>query len=133
MDQRESHTGKDIEDTRAVMAEKIEMIEERVHETMEGTKSTIDNVMDKVKGVQETIEGAKSTIDNLLETIQQTVEETIERAKYTADLIEQVNQNPWLMFGSAILTGYILSSLNRERAQDQSHAREQGGGVYGNS
>jgi archaellum component FlaC len=125
MDQRESHVGKDVENTRAVMDEKMEMIESRVHETMEGTKSAIDNVMDKVKGVQETIEGAKSTVDNLLETIQYTVEETIERAKYTADLIEQVDQNPWLMFGSAILTGYILSSLNREKSPGYNPAREQ--------
>ena len=127
MDQKESQVGKDIEDTRTVMAEKIEMIEDRVHETMEGTKSTIDNVMDKVKGVQGTIEEAKSTVDNLLETIKQTMEETVVRVKYTANLIEQVDQNPWIMFGSAVLTGYVLSNLNRGRPFSQFRAREQGG------
>ncbi|MGH8069766.1 MAG: SRPBCC family protein [Candidatus Entotheonellia bacterium] len=125
MDQKESQVGKDIENTRAVMAEKIEMIEDRVHETMEGTKSTIDNVMGKVKGVQGTIDDAKSTIDDLLETIKQTMEETIVRVKYTANLIEQVDQNPWIMFGSAILTGYVLSNLNRGRPPSQLHAHEQ--------
>ena len=79
MDQRQSQVGKDIENTRAVMAEKIDMIEDRVNETMEGTKSTIDNVMHKVKDVQGTIEDAKSTVDNLLDTIKQTMEETMER------------------------------------------------------
>jgi uncharacterized membrane protein len=123
MDQRESHIGQDAEDTRAVMTEKIEMIEDRVHETMEGTKSAIDNVMDKVKGVQNTLEGAKSTVDNLLETIQYTVEETMERVKSTTDLIKQVDQNPWLMFGSAVLTGYILSSLGREGWRGQDYVR----------
>jgi uncharacterized protein with von Willebrand factor type A (vWA) domain len=126
MDQRESQVGKDIENTRAVMAEKIEMIEDRVNETVEGTKSTIDNVMHKVKDVQGTIEDAKSTVDDLLETIKQTMEETIERVKSTASLIEQVDQNPWIMFGSAILTGYILSSLNRSRPLGQTYARERG-------
>ena len=125
MDQKESQVGKDIENTRAVMAEKIEMIEDRVHETMEGTKSTIDNVMDKVKGVQGTIEEAKSTVDDLLETIKQTMEETIERVKYTANLIEQVDQNPWIMFGSAILTGYVLSNLNQGRPLSQFQAHDQ--------
>lgn len=106
------------------MAEKIEMIEERVNETMEGTKTTIDNVIHKVKDVQGTIEDAKLTVDNLLDTIKQTMEETMERVKSTASLIEQVDQNPWIMFGSAILTGYILSSLNRDNLPSQIYAHE---------
>jgi archaellum component FlaC len=125
MDQRQSQVGKDIENTRAVMSEKIEMIEDRVNETMEGTKTTIDNVMHKVKDVQGTIEDAKSTVDNLLDTIKQTMEETMERVKSTASLIEQVDQNPWIMFGSAILTGYILSSLHGDRPLSQVSAHEQ--------
>lgn len=111
MVQKESSLERDIEDTRAVMTEKIDMIENRVNETMEGTKATIDNVMDKVKGVQETIDTAKSTIDNILETIKQTMEETIERVKYTSTVIEQVDQSPWIMLGSAVLTGYVLGGL----------------------
>jgi hypothetical protein len=117
MVQKESDLEKDIEDTRTVMTEKIDMIEGRVNETMEGTKATIGNVMDKVKGVEETIENAKVTIDSLLETIKHTMEETIERVKYTATLIEQVDQNPWIMFGSAVLTGYVLGGLSEGRSR----------------
>src|SRR5919108_6442542 len=121
MDQREREVDleKDIEGTRAVMAEKIDMIEGRVHETMHGAKATVDNVMDTVKGVQETIDDVKSTIDNLLETIKHTMEETIERVKYTAAVIEQVDQNPWIMFGSAVLTGYVLSGLHETKSSGQ--------------
>ena len=111
MVQKESSLERDIEDTRAVMTEKIDMIENRVNETMEGTKATIDNVMEKVKGVQETIDTAKSTVDNILETIKHTMEETIERVKYTSTVIEQVDQSPWIMLGSAVLTGYVLGGL----------------------
>jgi uncharacterized membrane protein len=67
--------------------------------------------MEKVKGVQETIDTAKSTIDNILETIKHTMEETIERVKYTSTVIEQVDQSPWIMLGSAVLTGYVLGGL----------------------
>ena len=127
MVQKESNIEKDIEDTRTVMTEKIDKIEGRVHETMEGTKETIDNVMDKVKGVQETIEDAKVTIDSLLETVKHTMEETIERVKYTATLIEQVDQNPWIMFGSAVLTGYVLSGLSQNKLTSQYNTREKKG------
>jgi uncharacterized membrane protein len=123
MVQKESNLEKDIEDTRAVMTEKIDKIEGRVHETMEGTKETIDNVMDRVKGVQETIDSAKATIDNLLETIKHTMEETIERVKYTSSVIEQVDQNPWIMFGSAVLTGYVMGGLSQERSAGRQEIR----------
>jgi predicted S18 family serine protease len=124
MDQRESHIRQDIEETHTAITEKIEMIENRMHETMEGTKSTIDNVMDNVKRVQGTIEDAKVTVDSVLDTIKRTMDETVERVNYAADLIDQVNQNPWIMFGSAVLMGYILSSANREGLLGSGQAHE---------
>src|SRR5215475_8787855 len=131
MVQNEGRLEKDIEDTRAVMTEKIDMIEDRVNETMEGTKATIDNVMEKVKGVQETIDSTKSTIDNILETIKHTMEETIERVKYTSTVIEQVDQNPWIMLGSAVLTGYVLGGLNEGRSPSQHYIPEKKGSTIG--
>jgi uncharacterized membrane protein/ElaB/YqjD/DUF883 family membrane-anchored ribosome-binding protein len=122
MVQKENSLEKDIEETRAVMTEKIDKIENRVNETMEGTKETISSVMDKVKNVQETIDTAKSTIDNILETIKQTMEETVGRVKYTANVIEQVDQNPWIMFSSAVLTGYVLGGLNGEKLAGQHYS-----------
>jgi ElaB/YqjD/DUF883 family membrane-anchored ribosome-binding protein len=126
MDQRESHIRKDIDETRAAMTEKIEMIEERVQETMEGTKSTIDHVMDSMKQVQETVDKAKSTVDNIMDTIKYTMDETLERVRYTTDLIDQVNQNPWIMFSSAVMVGYVLGSLKREVSSSfpTQHAQE---------
>jgi hypothetical protein len=124
MDQRESHIRSDIEDTRTAMTEKIDMIENRMHETMQGTQSTIDNIMDNVKRVQGTVEEAKSTVDNIIETVKYTMDETIERVKYTTDLIEQVNQNPWIMFGSAVLIGYVLSGINQGGSSATRHARQ---------
>ncbi len=50
----------------------------------------------------------------MLESVQGTVHETVERLKPTADLLEQVQQNPWLLMGGAILLGYILGSRARE-------------------
>jgi len=106
----------------SAVTEELGKIEDRVHETMEGTKSTIDGVMDGIQHVQTTIEGAKSAVDNILETVKFAMDETIERVKYTTDLIEQVNQNPWIMFGSAVLMGYVLSTVKYEGFSDQRHA-----------
>ena len=114
MDQRASDTRRDIEGARAVMTEKIDLVEERAQETIEGVKSTVNQAMEGFTQAQETMKGAKSAIDTIVETVKLTVEETVERAKGTADLIGQVQQHPWIMLGSAILTGYILGGLARE-------------------
>jgi hypothetical protein len=50
----------------------------------------------------------------MLESGQGAVNETVERVKPTADLLDYVQQNPWLLVGSAILMGYTLGSLARE-------------------
>jgi ElaB/YqjD/DUF883 family membrane-anchored ribosome-binding protein len=121
MDHREDDIRRDIEETRAAMSGKIELIEERVQETMAGAKSTVDSVMYGFKQIQETVEKAKSTADNIIESIKCTVDETIERAKYTSDLVAQVNQNPWIMFCTAALVGYILGSLAHETSSDARH------------
>ncbi len=114
MDQRASDTRRDIEGARAAMTEKIGMVEGRAQETMEGVKSTVDQAMEGFKQVQDTVEGAKSAVDTIIESVKLTVDDTIERVKTTADLadlIDQVQQHPWLMVGSAILLGYILGGL----------------------
>jgi ElaB/YqjD/DUF883 family membrane-anchored ribosome-binding protein len=114
MDQRASDTRRDIEGARAAMTEKIGLVEERAQETIEGVKSTVDQALEGFKQAQETMEGAKSAIDTIVETVKLTVDETVERVKGTADLIDQVQQHPWIRLGSAILMGYILGGFARE-------------------
>lgn len=118
MDQRESHIKQNIEETRAAMNEKLEKIEGRVHDTMEGTRSTLDNMVGGINRVKGTIEETKSVIDNSIDTIKQAVDETVERVRYTAEVIEQVKENPWIMLGSAVLVGYVLGTLDRDQSFD---------------
>jgi hypothetical protein len=122
MDQTENHIKHNIEETRAAMNEKLDIIEQRVHRTMEGTKSTIDSFAEGVDRIKEAVEGTTSTIDNSIDAFKYAVDETVERVKSTAVLIDQVKQNPWIMLGSAVLLGYVIGSLNRQEALDKGHA-----------
>jgi uncharacterized membrane protein len=112
MVQKDSILEKEIDDTRSSMTEKIDMIESQMSEKMDAAKEKIDNVMGKFKDVQDTIDTAKNAVDSILETLKHTMEETVERVKYTSTVIQQVDQNPWIMLGSAVLTGYVLGGLN---------------------
>ena len=123
MDQTTGHSRRDIEEGRAVMTEKMGIVEEQVQATVEGVKTTVDSALERFKQAEETIEAAKSAVDSVLDSLKVTVHEMVERVKPTADLLDQVGQNPWLLIGSVILMGYILGS----RGDGKASARESAG------
>jgi hypothetical protein len=111
MDHRADDIRRDIEGTRAAMAEKVGMVAGRAQETMEAVKSTADRAREGFKQVKETVEGAKSAVNTVVDSIKLTVEGAVERVNTTADLLHQAQHNPWAMLGGAILLGYTLGSL----------------------
>jgi hypothetical protein len=113
MDETEISIRRDIDGTREAMSEKIQRLESRIHKAVEVPKSAIETIVENIDQVKCTIDETKSAIDNGLEVINHAVEETIIRVKSTAEHIAQLQHNPWIMFGSAILLGCALASLNR--------------------
>lgn len=111
-------TRQNIEDTRLAMTEKLEMLEERVRETVEGAASTVEDIVGNVKetvdttveAVKQTVEETKSSVEGIVENVKGTVGETVESVKHTFDLSYQVNQRPWLMVGGAVVAGYLLAN-----------------------
>lgn len=131
MDQREAYIKQNIVETRDAMSEKIEMIENHIYKAMEGPKSAIDTVMWNIDRFKGALEETKSAMDLSIAHIDQAVDETLVRAKSTADLIGQVKHDPWIMVGSAILMGYVIGSLNRGDLFAMHHARTQARGSCG--
>ena len=113
MDQKEAQIKRNLEETREAISDKIDMLESRIHQAVEGPKSTITAVMGSIDRAKVTIEATKSTMDNGINTINRAVDEMMASVKPIADLFTQVKQDPWIMFSSAILMGYIMGSLNR--------------------
>jgi ElaB/YqjD/DUF883 family membrane-anchored ribosome-binding protein len=88
-------THPDIEGTRAVMTDGLEVLEERVRETVEDMRSAVEDIVENVKD---------------------TVDTTVETVRHTFDLSYQVEQHPWLMFGGVTAVGYLLGSLSSSRS-----------------
>jgi ElaB/YqjD/DUF883 family membrane-anchored ribosome-binding protein len=109
-------TRQDIEATRASMTEKLELLEERVRETVESATSTVEDIMDNVKGtvnqtvevVKGTVTDAQSTVEDIVENVKDTMDGTFTTVKQSFDLHYQTEQRPWLMFGGAVLVGYLV-------------------------
>jgi ElaB/YqjD/DUF883 family membrane-anchored ribosome-binding protein len=114
MDQNTGQSQRNSKEQQAAVTENMAGIEDRVQQTVEGLKLTVHNAMEGFKQMQATADGAKTAIDEMLEGVKDTVHEMVEPVKPAADLLGYVQQNPWLLVGSAILMGYILGSLARE-------------------
>jgi uncharacterized protein YjbJ (UPF0337 family) len=114
------------------MTEKLELLEGRVRETLEETKSTVEGIVENVKGtvdetvgaVKETVDGAKSTVEGIVENVKETMDETVSNVKQAFDLSYQVNQRPWLMFGGAVLLGGLLGRLMSDESRTNGYEYE---------
>lgn len=113
MDQEDIQIRRSINETRIAMDEKIDMIINRVHNTIVGPKIAADNLIENLVQAKKAMQEQTLAIDKCDMPIHHAVTETIERVKAILYLIERVNQDPWIMFGSALLVGYIIGSLNR--------------------
>jgi ElaB/YqjD/DUF883 family membrane-anchored ribosome-binding protein len=108
----------DIDDTRAAMTEKLEMLEERVWETVEDAQSSVEDMVENVKelvdttveAVRQGVEGAQATVEDIVENVKETVGDTVATVQRTFDLHYQMEQHPWLLFGGATVVGYLLGS-----------------------
>lgn len=85
----------DIADTRAVMTDGLEVLEERVRETVEDMRSAVEDIVENVKD---------------------TVDTTVETVRHTFDVHHQMEQHPWLLFGGATVVGYLFGSLSSGRS-----------------
>lgn len=107
MDQRRSNVSQDVRnilETRNAISQKIEMLEHRIQETVQGTKTTVADMVDRVKDA---------------------ADEFVDRTKQTFDPTYQVQRHPWAMVGGAILVGYILGTL-----ESRMSSGPRGSGVY---
>jgi len=122
MDQEEIQIRRSINETRIAMGEKIDMIANRVYTTIAGPKIAADSLIENLVQAKKTMQEQTAVIDKGDKPIHHAVAETIERVKAILYLIERVNQDPWIMLGSALLVGYIIGSLNRVNSLAIRHA-----------
>jgi hypothetical protein len=125
MDQTTGHAQRPIDERGTAMTADMGQVEAQVQETVEGIASTLDSALKGFKQVQDTVDGAKAAVDEVLESVEGMVHETVGRVKPMSDLLEHMQQNPWLLLGGAILMGYLLDRLTRGSAspRSSSHGR----------
>jgi len=104
-----------MEQTRQDLVEKIETLEHQVAHTVQEATSAVTNTVDTVKevvsntsdAVQSTVESVKDVVSNTTDAVQSTVDSVVG----AFDLSGHVQRSPWLMFGGAVATGFVLGKV----------------------
>ncbi|MFN0130551.1 MAG: hypothetical protein ACKV19_28145 [Verrucomicrobiales bacterium] len=100
------------------MTEKLELLGERVRETVEGAQASVEEMVGTVRdtvdttvaAVKQTVEGAQSSVEEIVENVKGSVGETVDAVQRTFDPHYQMEQHPWLLLGGSLVVGYLLGS-----------------------
>jgi hypothetical protein len=109
------------------MTEKLNLLEERFQETVDGVGSIVKDVEDIVKdakatmgttlaAVRQGVAGAQTSVEEIVEQVKDTIGETAATVQRSLDLPAQVEKHPWSMFGGALLVGYLLGSWSENHS-----------------
>jgi len=97
-----------MEQTRSSLAEKLEVLEQKVTDTVEGATSAVTETVQEAKeAVAETVDTVKETVSNTVESVKETVESTVESVRETFDITGQVQRHPWAMVGGSVALGFL--------------------------
>jgi len=111
-----------MEQTRSSLAEKIEVLEQKVTGTVqEATSAVTETVQEAKEAVADTVETVKETVASTVETVKDTVESTVDAVRNTFDITGHVQRHPWAMVGGSVALGF-LGGLFLGPTRPRSHA-----------
>src|SRR5919108_4147410 len=108
MDQRKIDIKKDIDETRASMGKKIDMITHRIHHTIIGPKIAADTLIENLDQAEKAMQATTLAAVNGPNPAHAAVTETIERVQAIFYILERTRREPWIMLSSALLVGYVI-------------------------
>jgi len=113
------------------MTDRTENIEQQIDETKASLVGKLEVLEDKVaEAVQETSETVSDTVGAVKETVDK-VKEKVRSAGEFLDLRRQAERNPWMVFGGAVaagcLAGYLFSGSSRSESRRRQSPAEQDG------
>jgi len=111
-----------MEESRDALAQKIEMLEEKVTETVqsasasvaEATASVLETVQNATASVSDTVDTVTSAVQGTVDSVRQSMEGTVDSVKSAFDVNLQFQQHPWWMFAGAVAAGYCGGLLLQE-------------------
>lgn len=81
---------------------------ELIHQQMEETRSSLADKLDILEQkVTDTVQDAKAAVSHTVEVVKESVESTVDSVKETLNLRLQVERHPWTMVGASAAVGFL--------------------------
>jgi len=100
-DKHEERILRQMQETRASLTEKLEILEQKVVGTVENATCAVN----------ETVGAIKDTVHETASTVNETVKDSVDAVKDLFDVPAHVEQHPWLMVGGSVAVGYVLGTM----------------------
>jgi hypothetical protein len=94
--------------------ENEEMIRRRMAETRESLTEKLETLENRLLG---SVDEATSAVRETVASVKETMHDGVESVKDAVDVQAHVQRRPWLMFGGAILGGYVAATLLRRETE----------------
>jgi len=123
-----------MEEKRASLADKLDLLEnqvlETVHEATAGVNQIVENVTSTVGAVTDNVQ---DTMTSVKETLAEGVQDTVDAVKDTFNVSEHVRKHPWAALGCSFAVGlaggYLLrrpsSNGSRSQPRPEPHSQPQ--------
>jgi len=114
-----------MDETRTALAEKIELLEKQVTNTVQGAAQSVGDTVESVKhAVEDTVNTVKSTVQDSVNTMKSTVQDSMHAVGEALSLQHHVEQHPWPMMAGAVAVGFVggymlFSRSDNQRAEDK--------------
>jgi ElaB/YqjD/DUF883 family membrane-anchored ribosome-binding protein len=97
-----------MEETKNSMANKLEILEQKVVGNVEEVS---DVVSDTVQAVKETVETVKEQVEGTAEAVKDVVQEGVQSVRHWFDITQHVQDHPWVVMGCSVGAGFLLQTL----------------------
>jgi len=104
-----------MNETRAAMSEKLELLEQKVVDTVDGTATAVTDAVEAVKDtVKETTSAVAETVCQVKESVSETVHTVTDTVKGGLTSVKDffdIRKNPWLGIGGSVVAGYVVAKF----------------------
>jgi len=93
-----------MEESRASLQDKLEVLEQQVLNTVQDANQTVETV-------KETVEAVKDTVQETVASVKDSVQESVASVKETFNFERHMQEHPWVMLAGAAAVGFIGERL----------------------
>jgi ElaB/YqjD/DUF883 family membrane-anchored ribosome-binding protein len=106
--------------------EGVDVLKASVQHTTDTAKVAVqqarDDLMAMIQDLDHTVQELRPTVDQIIKDVQGTVQRVIAPAKSMAACLEQMQQNPWTLVGTAVAIAYLqFARPSRSSTPGQEH------------